>query len=1146
MRRLSLILAVFAPSAALAELPVPTYPECGLGGECPTDFSPAGDWNLASTIPEDNQGNIPADQAVLGSGLWADRAWNLTTGRTDVLIAVLDSGIEWDNSNTLRKHYIHVPELTGLTGPAGEPDWGLPRLADGQTAESFDANGDGVVNIVDWAEDPRLSTDLGDTNEAPDAVLDPGDLIAFFSDGVDQDGNGFIDDISGWDFFWNDNDPYDDTRFGHGTGEARWSAAEANDGGAIGVCPNCMVLDLRVGDSFVADGSNFGNGVLYAVDNGASVVQEALGTINNSGLVVEAIDYAWDHGVTVLGSAADETAYHQNYPGANHHTVYIHALRYDSNDREDAHTFLAYSNCSNHGPRLDLSGPSTSCSSGSVGLGAGVAGLMHSMVRDQIDAGLLTTPLTGDESYQLLTTTADDVQHNPAGQYAEEYPSYPGWDSFFGYGRINAYTVVQRVADGRIPPEADILSPAWFQTFNLAEGSSLPIEGYVAANRSSAYSWELQVAPGHDPRDADYETIESGDGSEPLEGVLTTLDLRSLPMDPAAVMEALTPQDDNVTKEAKAFVHAVTLRLRVTDAEGNKAEMRKQINVQDDPQLMPGMPKRAGTSIDQSPNIADVDGDGIDDLVFANSDGEVFVTDATLTPKPGWPVRLMLLDEVDPAHPDNHLASPAFSAGGVSLEHGHSVNASPAIGDLDGDGDMEVVVATLNGQIGAWHHDGSVVEGWPFQPDLSLVWGLTDPHNVYDYGFFSSPALGDLDGDGHLEVVIGGMDGRVYALHHDASPVSGFPVELREDYETTEGVTSNGERIISSPALGDLDGDGELEIVIGTNQKTTGTYGLAYAIDSDGTVLPGWPLYLFGAYTNALPYVGEGVPGAPTLCDADGDGTLEIATHTIADSGKIFEPDGEVYANLARIAADFGPDSNTDEAAAAIIMINSGAWGDMDGDGTPDYTVGTVGFEYANGLLDDGARHDHDHLLSAWSLGNLEQAGSLLKAPFLEGFPQIMEDMQFFLSPAIADLDGDGRPEIINGSAGQVLHAFDANGAEPDGWAKPTGQWILGSPIVGDVDGDGYLDVWTVTRSGYVFGWRTTALAATSARLWPNFRHDPANTGNCHTPLRTYPPLPDEPATSCEGCESSVADGVAGWWAALLLALPVAALRRRR
>ena len=65
--------------------------------------------------------------------------------------------------------------------------------------------------------------------------------------------------------------PFDDVQYGHGTGEAEDSSAEANNGGQPGTCPNCMVIPLRVGDSFVADVNNFAQAVLYAVDNGVLV-----------------------------------------------------------------------------------------------------------------------------------------------------------------------------------------------------------------------------------------------------------------------------------------------------------------------------------------------------------------------------------------------------------------------------------------------------------------------------------------------------------------------------------------------------------------------------------------------------------------------------------------------------------------------------------------------------------------------------------------------------------------------------------------------------------------------------------------------------------------------------------------------------------
>ena len=108
------------------------------------------------------------------------------------------------------------------------------------------------------------------------------------------------------------------------------------------------------------------------------------------------------------------------------------------------------------------------------------------------------------------------------------------------------------------------------------------------------------------------------------------------------------------------------------------------------------------------------------------------------------------------------------------------------LGDLDGDGDVEVVVGSGDSLVYAWHHNGTSVAGWP-QSTGGFV------------GF--PPALGDLDGDGTLEVVSGSDDNKVYAWHSNGTAVAGWP--------QTIGMSAHQ----AKPVIGDLDRDGDVEVV---------------------------------------------------------------------------------------------------------------------------------------------------------------------------------------------------------------------------------------------------------------------------------------------------------------------------------------------
>ncbi|MFH1469073.1 MAG: FG-GAP-like repeat-containing protein [Pseudomonadota bacterium] len=1086
--------------AARAELPLPLYPACGEPDQpelCPSDLGEA--WDMLSYVPERYRDTVREAEWAMGSGLGADRAWRTSTGSTAIVVAVLDSGIKWDNERLLEKHWLNVAELP------------LPQLADGSEAPDYDVDGNGVVNIRDYADDPRVDIAAGD--DAADALLDPSDLIWTFSDGVDDDGNGFVDDIAGWDFMWNDNDPYDDTRYGHGTGESEDSCQGGEDGGGIGPCPNCMLVNLRVSDSYLADASSFGAAVLYGTDLGVAVLQEALGSFNNATFVQEAIDVAWDRGVLVVASAADETSYHQNAPGFNAHTLFVHAIRYDTDSRDDATTFLAYSNCTNHGARLDLSAPATHCSSGATGITAGVAGLLYSTALEHQIA------LTANEARQLLVTTADDIDVEGSASNPDIYPSQPGWDRYFGQGRVNAWRAVEALVAGDIPPETDIASPAWFELLDPTVTPQVEVHGLARADRDAVASWLLEVAVGLEPLEEEFSQVASGSGE--AEGLLGTLDLSALALDPEALVAPYTVDDDQVAREDAVNLHTVTLRLRVTDSQGREGHMRRVVYVHHDPDALPGFPLRLGSSLEASPVLYDLDGDGALDIIQADSAGALHVLRADGTELPGFPVDTAPLEELDPEHPDNHLDNPLFSA--FSGAVGGTIVGTPAVGDLDGDGQAEIVLGTARGHLYVFEPDGSLRAGFPVQQDPV---DYTDPDNILDEGFFASPALGDLDGDGDLEIIAAGMDQLVYAWHHDATEVAGWPVlAIHPDW------TDHGARIVSSPAVGDLDGDGRDDVVISTNERLDGDDALVYAISGTGVYFPGWPVDLYCPENEILPYVGEGLPVSPALGDFDEDGLVEPVTHAMIGYETVLDLDGSELLFTYKSRSFYGDNSNVSDSMI-LPFVNSPSLGDLTGDGIPDVVSGGAGFGYLEGMEDDGHRIAHDHAVCAWDGRD---------GDFLEGFPQQIEDLQFFMNPAIADITGDGAMEVIAGSGGFMLHAWDEQGVEPAGWPKFTGQWVLASPAVGDIDGDGLYEVVVGTRSGWLFAWDTPAPVGSPA-AWPMFGHDALNTRDVTTPLPDYAAPVDISEEEEGGCGCGAPGAILGLWPLGVLL----AWRRRR
>lgn len=131
--------------------------------------------------------------------------------------------------------------------------------------------------------------------------------------GIDDDGNGYIDDVYGWNFVGDNNDPKDDN--GHGTHVAGIIAAENNDIGSVGVAYNCKVMVLKAGNSSgYFNNSDIAEAIRYAYMNGASVINMSFGGSVISMAAKDALENAYNSCILVAAAGNDSACNNLSCP----------------------------------------------------------------------------------------------------------------------------------------------------------------------------------------------------------------------------------------------------------------------------------------------------------------------------------------------------------------------------------------------------------------------------------------------------------------------------------------------------------------------------------------------------------------------------------------------------------------------------------------------------------------------------------------------------------------------------------------------------------------------------------------------------------------------------------------------------------------
>jgi immune inhibitor A len=384
-----------------------------------------------------------------------------------------------------------------------------------------------------------------------------------------------------------------------------------------------------------------------------------------------------------------------------------------------------------------------------------------------------------------------------------------------------------------------------------------------------------------------------------------------------------------------------------------------------------GWPRYAGDAITTPLAVADLDDDGLKEIIAGCKNGLVYVWDHSGYQLDGWPVNV-----------------------------GSAVPSKAAVCDVDLDGSPEIVTCGLNGSVYVLNNDGSACPGWPQHTEGEIL---------------SSPLLADIDDDGMVEIVCGSTDGKMYAWNEDGHKVRGWPSEL------------GGHEIWMSPGAADIDGDHLSEVVVG------GYGGPLYVIDGNGSILDGWPVLvgrgcgrgapsvadfdgdglleiaISGLFSNSVYLVAldgrvqSGWPRwsyncdeltSPVAADIDNDGLPEIAVSTTCGTIAAWNADGSL---CKAISAD-APDP---------VQHCEPVFVDLDGNGRIEGLIGTTSSVQS-------------------------QVYAFGKSGKLVGFP-IDVNGGVWSTPVLDDIDADGNAEIVVATTAGEVHVWRFIGAKGTG-----------------------------------------------------------------------------------------------------------------
>jgi len=368
-------------------------------------------------------------------------------------------------------------------------------------------------------------------------------------------------------------------------------------------------------------------------------------------------------------------------------------------------------------------------------------------------------------------------------------------------------------------------------------------------------------------------------------------------------------------------------------------------------------------------------------------------------------------------------------------------------GDIDGDGNEEIVIGTLNGLIRVYEIDGSESSNWIGGKNIGVA--LT-----------STPMLANIDGNySTVEIIIGAANGSVYAFYGNGTSIPGWPVNCEGAVEETL-------------AVGDINGDGKNEVVVGSNSSKV------YAYNGIGDLLSGWPKTTGGE-----------VIVAPVLADVDNDGSNDVIVGSTDGKIYVWKGNGNIISNFPKdllapithplAVADINNDGKIDIVCPAgrtlYLLSHSGTT-------IHSWLTDSTNSEWLGPIIVD-INWDREYEIVSLSTEG-EQKSFSFTGEILNEYSSSL-GLSITEEPILTDVDNDYNWELLYCSSSNVyakhFYSSSTNEVILSGYLYTNGIITIQGQYLYYTDCSGYILAAQISSIN-VFDWATTNYATTNTR----------------------------------------------------------------